>query len=105
MRHEFIIVINILRYGYHKLSYQLLGECQSNITSSVATLSNGSTFIDYWRIYRNDSELSPRAGWLSSQAKMKLMRVGLEPTPLSRPGNSVKITLTWRHNQLGHLTY
>ena len=42
-------------------------------------------------------------GYLT-EARRMLMRVGLEPTPLSWPGICVKITLTWRHNQLGHLT-
>ena len=33
------------------------------------------------------------------------MRVGLEPTQVSLPGEQfVKFALTWRHNQLGHLT-
>ena len=31
-------------------------------------------------------------------SKKNMTRVGLEPTPLSRPGIILRLTLTWRHN-------
>ena len=37
--------------------------------------------------------------WYFSSVKKRT-----EPTPLSWPGDCAKETLTWRHNQLGHLS-